>query len=303
MSFNLFGRLFEMNLKTLRIPLALTVAILSLASLCSAQNDYGIVPIIARDNGTGVGACTLGVSTGATYCNDGTVTPGGFIEEELPPKPPTGVFDFRATDHRSSGACLGTGQRVHMQETAKLDTFKVDFQPGDGGYPFTLSWGAHADWIASDWATLIIQDAFGGFLINVNMKTDTSVLVSNPAITTLNIIGTSNAAGTLDVDRDGDRIPQRFALEQNYPNPFNPSTTIRFAVEKAAFTDVAIYNVIGQKVRTLAADLLTPGFYTTTWNGTDDNGTPVTTGIYYVRMVASGENADFNALRKLLFLK
>ncbi len=228
---------------------------------------------------------------------------GGFIEEELPPKPPTGVFDFRFTEFRSSSSCMGVGQRFSLQEVAKLDTFKIEFQPSDGGYPFTFSWGSASAWIATDWVTLRIQDAFGGFLHNVDMKADTQLVVTNSAVTVLNIIGTSNAAGTLEVDRDGDLTPQRFDLQQNYPNPFNPSTTIKFAVEKTAFADVAVYNVIGQKVKTLAAEVLTPGFYTTTWNGTDDNGQSVTTGVYFVRMAATGDNADFTALRKLLLLK
>lgn len=289
-----------MNLKTFRLALVVTMAVLAL-SVSYAQNDYGIVPLTARDAGTGVGTVTFGVHLNGTYCNDGTLS-GGFVEEELPPKPPTGVFDIRFTEFRSGSTCLGVGQRVSLQEPEKVDTFKIEFQPSDGGYPFTLSWGSASAWIATDWNNLIIQDAFGGFLVNVDMKTDTSVVITNTAITTLNIIGTSNPL-PLEVDRDGNLTPQRFDLQQNYPNPFNPSTTIKFAVEKTAFADVAVYNVIGQKVKTLAAEVLTPGFYTTTWNGTDDNGQSVTTGVYFVRMSAIGDNAEFTALRKLLLLK
>ena len=292
-----------MNLQTFRLTLVVTMAVLALAvSVSYGQNDYGIVPLTARDAGTGVGTVTFGVHINGTYCKDDTLS-GGFVEEELPPKPPTGVFDFRFTEFRSSSSCMGVGQRISLQEVVKLDTFKIEFQPSDAGYPFTFSWGAASAWIATDWVTLRIQDAFGGLVHNVDMKVDTQLVVTNTAVTVLNIIGTSNAAGTLDVDRDGDLTPQRFDLQQNYPNPFNPSTTIKFAVEKTAFADVAVYNVIGQKVKTLAAEVLTPGFYTTTWNGTDDNGQSVTTGVYFVRMVATGNNAEFSALRKLLLLK
>jgi len=290
-----------------RLTFVVAVALLALAVSSSfAQNDYGIVPITARDNGTGIATDTFGVHLNATYCKDVALVPGGFTEEELPPKPPTGVFDFRFTDHVSTGPCLGTGQRLHLQQAAKLDTFKIEFQPSDGGYPFTFSWGTWAAWIASDWDSLKIEDPFGAgppFGFRVNMKVDTQLIVTNSAFTSAIIIGRSRAAGTLDVDREGDLVPQQFELEQNYPNPFNPSTTIRFAVEKTAFTDVAVYNVIGQKVKTLAAETMTPGFYTTTWNGTDDNGQGVTTGVYFVRMVATGDNAEFSSLRKLLLLK
>ncbi len=293
-----------MNLQTLRLPLVFAVVALACflsVSASLAQNDYGIVPITARDAGSGVGTDTFGVHIAGTYCIDGSLA-GGFTEEELPPKPPTGVFDLRFTEHRGGSACKGVGQRVDLQEPAKLDTFKLEFQASDGGYPFTFSWGAAAGWLANDWDSLKIQDAFGGFFVNVDMLTDTSVVVANGAITSLNIIGRSKSL-PLDVEREGNLLPQRFALEQNYPNPFNPSTTIRFSIEKTAFTDVAVYNVIGQKVKTLAAEVLNPGYYTTTWNGTDDNNQAVTTGVYFVRMVANGENAQFSDLRKLLLMK
>jgi hypothetical protein len=293
-----------MKLQILRLPLIIAVLALGFtASNAIAQIDFRVAAITAHDAGTGVGTDTFGVHINATYCIDGVLSPGGFTEEELPPKPPAGVFDLRFTDHRSSSGCTGPaarggGQRVDLQEDAgKLDTFKIEFQPGDGGYPFTFSWSSA---LGDDWDNLVIQDAFGGFFVNVNMLTDSSVTVTNGAITSLNIIG---AAKVLAVEREGNLVPQRFALEQNYPNPFNPSTTIKFSIEKTAFTDVAVYNVIGQKVKTLAAEVLNPGFYTTTWNGTDDNGQSVTTGVYFVRMVANGDNAQFSDLRKLLLMK
>lgn len=287
-----------MNLQTLRLPLVIAILAIGLtASVAVAQIDFYAVPITASDAGAGVGTDTFGVHINATYCIDGALGAGGFNEEELPPKPPTGVFDLRFTEHRVGSSCKGVGQRVDFQEGAKLDTFKLELQASDGGYPFTLTWPSG---LGTDWATLVIQDAFGGFFVNVDMTTNTTVVVTNSAITVLNIIGTSNV---LAVERDGDLIPQRFALQQNYPNPFNPSTTIKFSIEKTAFTDVAVYNVIGQKVKTLAAEVLNPGFYTTTWNGTDDNNQAVTTGVYYVRMVANADNAQFSDLRKLLLMK
>jgi len=104
-----------------------------------------------------------------------------------------------------------------------------------------------------------MKDGFGGLLgVDVNMKTDTSITITNSLINVVFVYGTSNAGGTLNVDREGDLLPQNFELQQNYPNPFNPSTTVKFAIEKTAFADVAVYNVIGQKVKTLAAEVLNP---------------------------------------------
>jgi hypothetical protein len=295
-----------MNRTKLWLTLVVVIALVALSAPESyAQNNYGIVPIFAHDAGAGAAACTLGVHQDATYCLDGVLTSGGFTEEELPPKPPTGVFDFRFTETRTGSACIGVGTRVHIQEVAKLDTFKLEIQASDAGYPITISWGAHADWIASDWASLIIKDGLTGTLVTADMKVDTSVTIPLifSSLNSLLIIGMSNGNGTLDVSKEGNVIPQKFELQQNYPNPFNPSTTVKFAIEKTAFADVAVYNVIGQKVKTLAAEVLNPGFYTAMWNGTDENGQSVTSGVYFVRMVATGEGAEFSDLRKLLLVK
>jgi len=287
-----------MNLQILRLPLVIAVLALGFTASNVVAQDFFVVPITANDATTGVGTDTFGVHKDASYCIDGVLS-GGFTEEELPPKPPGGVFDLRFTEHRAGSTCKGVGQRIDIQEDAgKLDTFKLEFQPGDGGYPFTFSWPAG---LSAEWTTLKIEDAFGGFFVSKTMLDDTtSVTVTNTAITTLLIIGTSLITA---VEREGDLLPQRFELQQNYPNPFNPSTTIKFSIEKTAFTEVAVYNVIGQKVKSLAAEVLNPGYYTTTWNGTDDNNQAVTTGVYFVRMVANGDNAQFSDLRKLLLMK
>src|SRR3990172_2223724 len=212
-----------MKLQILRFPLI--IAVLSLIVVVSdsiAQPDYVVVALTARDATSGIGTITFGTHVNGTYCGDDTLNPGGFIEELLPPKPPGGVFDFRFTESRSGSNCLDQGLSVHLQQGApKIDTFKIDFQPCDGNYPFTFSWPAQnpADWPGG----LTMKDPFGGIIVNVNMLTDTTAVVSNSAITTLNIVGGSVA---LTVEREGDLIPGRFALQQNYPNPFNPSTTL-----------------------------------------------------------------------------
>ncbi|MEZ4764794.1 MAG: hypothetical protein R3C26_16945 [Calditrichia bacterium] len=56
-------------------------------------------------------------------------------------------------------------------------------------------------------------------------------------------------------------VPENFHLKQNYPNPFNPSTTIEFDLQESAFVTLEIYNVVGQKVRTLVKEQLQPGTY------------------------------------------
>ena len=81
-----------------------------------------------------------------------------------------------------------------------------------------------------------------------------------------------------------------FALKGNFPNPFNPSTLIQFSLAKAGKVNLAIYNVAGQKVRELVRNAeLTPGIHNVLWDGHDDLGKPVSSGIYLSRLQMGGK--------------
>ncbi|NUO82108.1 lamin tail domain-containing protein [candidate division KSB1 bacterium] len=90
-----------------------------------------------------------------------------------------------------------------------------------------------------------------------------------------------------------------YKLEQNYPNPFNPSTTIRFAVPEASEVSLEIYNSAGQFVRRLADGRYLKGRYEAVWEGTDEHGTPVASGVYLCVFRAG----KFTAHSKLLLMK
>ncbi len=98
-------------------------------------------------------------------------------------------------------------------------------------------------------------------------------------------------------------IPMTFELSQNYPNPFNPSTTIRFGVPahvtEGAAVQVRIYNTLGELVRTLVNEKMLPGQYAVEWNGKNDRGETVATGIYIYQLVTGG----FKQTKKMSFLK
>ncbi len=88
-------------------------------------------------------------------------------------------------------------------------------------------------------------------------------------------------------------------LEKIYPNPFNPSTTIRYSLKAQDKVDLVIYNLKGQKVKSLVSEVKSAGSHNIIWNGTDDNGRPVSSGIYYLRMNTS----DSTQTRKLTMIK
>ena len=104
------------------------------------------------------------------------------------------------------------------------------------------------------------------------------------------------AGGVLDIQT----TPTEFALLQNFPNPFNPETTIGYELAESADVTLQIYNVVGQVVRTLiAAEPQSVGRYQVRWDGIDDRGTPVSSGIYFYQISAG----KFQDVRKLMLLK
>ncbi|MFH0991891.1 MAG: cohesin domain-containing protein [bacterium] len=99
---------------------------------------------------------------------------------------------------------------------------------------------------------------------------------------------------------DVEVIPTEFALNQNYPNPFNPTTNLNFELPKEAPVTLEIYNVLGVKVRTLiAGTAMNAGRYTMKWDGKNEAGASVTTGIYIARFNAGG----FQASMKMTLMK
>jgi len=81
-------------------------------------------------------------------------------------------------------------------------------------------------------------------------------------------------------------IPSEFAVSQNYPNPFNPTTTIKFAIANDARVNLVVYDMLGQKVRTLIDGEQEAGYYSVRWDGTNDFGSKVSSGIYIYRLQA-----------------
>jgi hypothetical protein len=97
------------------------------------------------------------------------------------------------------------------------------------------------------------------------------------------------STGALEQDPRDDALPGRFALHQNHPNPFNPSTTISFSLPGPGPERITlrIFNILGQEVRTLLAAPLDPGAHAVSWDGRDDAGQPVSSGIYFCTLRSS----------------
>jgi flagellar hook assembly protein FlgD len=97
--------------------------------------------------------------------------------------------------------------------------------------------------------------------------------------------------------------PTEYALAQNFPNPFNPSTTIRYEIpDDAAQVKIMIYNSVGELIKTLVDRNQSAGTYETVWDGTNDIGAKISSGVYYYRIIAVGEH-EFSTMKKMLLVK
>jgi hypothetical protein len=94
-------------------------------------------------------------------------------------------------------------------------------------------------------------------------------------------------------------LPTIFDLAQNYPNPFNPTTTIKYQLPKKADVKIVIYNMLGQLVRTVVDKAVDAGYQEVVWDGLNDTGSRVATGIYIYRM----EAGDFVKSHKMIMMK
>jgi len=116
----------------------------------------------------------------------------------------------------------------------------------------------------------------------------------------LNIYLSSVVYSPTDInDPTENSLPKSQRLSQNYPNPFNPATVIGFALSSNSDVTLSIYNALGQRVKTLVDCNLPVGEHTVTWDGTDESGERVASGIYLYRLKAD----NFVDSRKMLLLK
>jgi len=97
----------------------------------------------------------------------------------------------------------------------------------------------------------------------------------------------------------GDILPVTTDLNQNYPNPFNPTTTINYSIVDAGRVRIEIFNIKGEKIRTLVDEGKNVGYHSTVWNGKDNNGKSVASGMYFYNMVTD----EYHKTRKMLLIK
>jgi hypothetical protein len=96
-----------------------------------------------------------------------------------------------------------------------------------------------------------------------------------------------------------EKLPEGFVLDQNYPNPFNPDCEIEYSLSKDVEVNLYVYNLLGQRVKTLVDEYQSAGRKTVRWDGTDDNGCKLASGIYFYRIKAG----EYTETKKMILMK
>jgi len=160
-----------------------------------------------------------------------------------------------------------------------------------------LTWHKSSD-SDGDPITYAVQVFNGGDVTTIEDIADTSFVYTRSGATPLSQFRwticcsdhefTTASPDTFTVlsSRAGFGVPTAAALHQNYPNPFNPATTIRFDLDREGPVALRIFNVLGQEVITLMDEARPAGFWSVEWDGLNNNGDPVGSGVYFYRLEA-----------------
>lgn len=105
--------------------------------------------------------------------------------------------------------------------------------------------------------------------------------------------------GTSNVSGNNNQIPNEISLMQNYPNPFNPTTTIEYQIQKNDFVTLKVFDSLGQLVKTLINESKQSGEYSVIFDGKNEKGQPVSSGVYYYQL----QVGDFISNKKMIQLK
>jgi len=114
--------------------------------------------------------------------------------------------------------------------------------------------------------------------LNPNDPSDRNLLLSDGTTRLEQYL--NNLSNLLDTKKNSE-LPKEFKLYQNYPNPFNPQTNIEISLPSREFLKIVIYDILGREIIVLANGLYYPGNYSFVWNGKDNSGNILSSGIYF----------------------
>lgn len=189
---------------------------------------------------------------------------------ELPPVPPSGAFDVRFSTNMLVGAIRSA------RELPLLISGAV--------YPVTIGWESRGSAVEAE----ILTDGRP-----VALQGTGSLILEREVGVTVRGIGQSG-------------IPGEFHLEQNYPNPFNPQTSFSYHLPVPAGVRISVIDILGRELAVVVDGVIPAGIHTAGWGGKDHSGLPVSSGVYFLRIEATGVEKDgksFTRINKMLLVR
>lgn len=207
----------------------------------------------------------------------------------------------------------GIGDYVSVFFRRNQGTYTSVFKPANGeGHVFDFYVQSTTDRgdVDLEWTVETAPDGFEMRAFNISENTD--IDLQQPVIVrhTEKPVQIRMMIGKLEFIEQAtqdirDELPDRFELGQNYPNPFNPTTRIPFQLNRRSTVSLAIYNTLGQEVRTLLdGQLMETGVHSITWNGRDRIGHAVASGLYLYRIkLETIDGRRISQTRKMMYVK
>lgn len=201
----------------------------------------------------------------------------------------------------------GFGCEVALSGNAAIvGAFFHDLTEEDAGAAYVFQWDGNA-WNQTSKLTAEDADDDDEFGYGVALSGTTAV-IGAPSDNQNGVDAGAVYVAALDLSSGigdgGEALPGQYALDQNYPNPFNPTTMISYQLSVICDVSLEIYNLLGKKVAVLVNARQAAGRHQVQWDGRDDGGRPVSSGVYYYRMEARfADRRSIADTRKMLLLR
>ncbi len=209
------------------------------------------------------------------------------------------VFYYRGLDLAPSAPTnlqqtAGWGENVHLiwEKSPEPDVTRYYVYRKEEGHSYgSIGWTSDTSFTDRD---VIVGPPMATWYYHVKAR-DAAFQYSPPS-NEVNIVGMIKSIPPTSKDAP---LPKTYSLIQNYPNPFNPSTTIRYELPQDSRITLAIYDIMGREVRTLIQGEQAAGNKSVVWEGTNNIGQPVSSGVYLYRLQAG----EFSLTKKMVLLR
>jgi hypothetical protein len=270
----------------IRLHLLINILWFCTINISSQTTAQISIPFEVYDNAGGHKTLSFGLDQTAT---DGIDVNLG--ESDLPPYPPTGAFDarFLLPENNFSGSLSSWSDYRYASGFPFSGSIehRLKYQSAALATAMFFSWNFPPE------VTGLLQDVSNGIFVNEQISGSGTFELTNFVV--LNQMKLFIYYNNITTIIDDEKFkPLTFNLEQNYPNPFNPSTTIKYSIQKNAYVNLSVYNMLGQKVTELVNEMMSAGEYQIEFNSAE-----LSSGVYIAKLISG----DYTKLIKMILAK